>query len=294
MLWSAFFRYKDMEIDDIIWTNNVCYKEENVNGKNIFLYKGTINLYRDGKIETVGDILLSNFSKNGENLLVGMQNLYPDTEGFKGIITYDIATRELNEILAYDKICDFLGEENHELLGKIQMTMDGKLFYFACGKKIILYDAEKSTLDLLFETQTSCNEYFLNAKETCLYYSDSPHTLYKYDILTKKQDSLIDQDVYNFAVSKDEKLVVYENRRDKALFLYYMDTGEKRKLVDLNYGYSAVYISEDSRYILYTDYREAIVPTNCKIIIYVKELETGKRRTIYKGTYQDNIGNVLW
>lgn len=294
MLRSAFFRHKDMEIDDIIWTNNVCYKEEYVNGKNIFLYRGAINLYRDGKTETVGDILLSNFSKNGENLLVGMQNLYPNMEGFKGIITYDIVTRELKEILAYDKICDFLGEGNHELLGKIQMTMDGKFIYFACGKKMISYDTEKSTLELLFETQTSCNEYFLNAKETCLYYSDSPHTLYRYDILTKTRDTMIDQDIYNFAVSKDEKLVVYESRRDKALFLCHMDTGKKEKLVDLNYGYGVVYISDDSRYILYTDYKEAIVPTNCKIIIYVMDLETGKRRTIFKGTYQDNIGNVLW
>lgn len=282
MLWSTFFRYKDMEIDDIFWTNSITDKNKHVH---------TIYLYRDGKIENIGDISLDYISKNGENLLVGVQNLYPNEGEFRGIVTYNISSKEVCEILARDKIDDFLGEGNHEFRGNIQMTKDGNFFYFVRGKKMISYDVENDKLEILFET--SSRHYPLNEEETCLFFEDSPNTLYRYNLSTKTKDVLING-VNNFAVSKDEKIIVYENRKEKALFLYDMDSGEKEKLVELNYGCSVVSISADNRYILYTDYKEAFVPTNRKIRIYVLDLETGKRRTIYKGNYHENIGNVLW
>ncbi len=282
MLWSAFFKYKDMEIDDILWTNSV-------NDKNKHIH--TIYLYRDGKREKIGDILLDCISKKGENLLVGVQNLYPNADEFRGIVTYDISSKEVSEILARDKIDDFLGEGNHEFRGNIQMTKDGNFFYFVRGGKMISYDVENDKLEILFET--SSRYYSLNEEETCLFFSNSP-TLYRYNLSTKTIDTLLNGCIYSFAVSKDEKVIVYEEFKEKALFLYNMDTKEKEKLVDLNYGYGIVYISEDNRYILYTDYKEAFVPTNRKIRIYVLDLETGKRRIIYKGNYHENIGNVLW
>lgn len=143
MLWSAFFKYKDMEIDDILWTNSV-------NDKNKHIH--TIYLYGDGKREKIGDILLDCISKKGENLLVGVQNLYPNADEFRGIVTYDISSKEVSKILARDKIDDFLGEGNHEFRGNIQMTKDGNFFYFVRGGKMISYDVEKDELEILFET----------------------------------------------------------------------------------------------------------------------------------------------
>lgn len=279
MLRSAFFRHKDMEIDDIIWIDG--YGEDS-----------GIYLYRDGKTENIGKISLKNFSKKGENLLVGVQNLYSNSEGVKGIVTYDISTKEVNDILACDKIYDFLGEGNHEFGGNIQMTEDGKYLYFLCGDKMISYDVEKDKMEILFETW--CESYVLNEQGTCLYYCDRS-ALYRYDLSAKKQDIVVLIDgIYSFAISRDEKTLVYRDRDNHELYLFRMNTKEKEELVKLDYIWGVVYISDDNRYVLYTDYKETFVPTNRKIRIYVIDLETGKRRTIFKGTYQDNIGNVLW
>lgn len=279
MLWSVFRQYKDMEIDDIIWTDG--YGEDS-----------RIYLYRGGKTENIGNISLKNFSKKGETQLVGVQNLYSNSKGFKGIVTYNITTKEVNEILACDKIYDFLGEGNHEFGGNIQMTDDGKYLYFLCDDKMISYDVEKDQMEILFETW--CESYILNEQGTCLFFCDRP-ALCRYDLSTKERDEVaLINGIYSFAISKDEKMLVYRDCDNNELCLFRMDTKEKKKLVELDYIWGAVYISDDNRYVLYTDYKESFVPTNRKIGVYVIDLETGKRRTIYKGTYQDNIGNVLW
>lgn len=283
MLLLTLFQHKDMEIDNIIWTDYVRSKDGIVNG-------GVIYLHNNGKTENIGDIALSNVSQKDGNLLVGVQNLFPNADGFKGIVTYNISSKEVKEILECDKIYRFLGNTNHDFRGNIQMTKDEKFFYFVCGGKMILYDAQKDKMEILFDA--SCYQYSLNEKETCLYFSEDK-TLFRYDLSTKTKDILIN-DVYNFSVSKNEKVIVYENRDDQALFLYQIDSEENKKITDLNYKYSEVCISEDNRYILYTDYKEAIIPTNRRIEIYVLELETGRRKLIYKGDYEENIGIALW
>lgn len=276
MLQSVFFQNKDRIVDDIIWTNNV-----DVNGM--------ICLYHDGEIENNSDIYLDYVSKKGKELLIGVQNLHPNIEGFKGIVIYNMSSKEVTEILEYDKIRDFLGDGDKDFRGNIQMTEDGRFFYFVYGGKMMVYDAEKDEMEILFEA--FCYQYVLNKKETCLYFS-ADKTLYKYDLLTKTTEFLNDN-VYNFAISEDEELVCYENRDEGALYLYQIDSGESEKLLTTNDGYS-MGISADKRYVLYIDYKGAIVPSNYKPYIKVFDLETAKSETIYKGKYEDNISVVPW
>lgn len=283
MILSVFFRCKDMEIDDIIWTKYVYGK----NGQ----WKGEIYLYSNGKTENIGDIMLRHVSKKGESLLIGVQNLGLPGDRYKGIVTYDIFTKEVREILECDKIDDFLGRGNHDFRGNIQMAGDGKFFYFVCGDKMILYDVEKDRLEILFETMS--DRYFLNEKETHLYFSDDHCIICRYNLQSRTKEPLI-KNVNYFAVSRDEKMIVYVSRETDELFLYRLDTGETEKLVKLTYPYSEMNISRDNRYILYTNYKESIIPTNRRIEICVLDLETGKRKIIYRGDYEDNIGNVLW
>lgn len=283
ILLLAFGCRRDTEIDDVIWTSYVCDENGNING-------GVINAYRDGKRVCIDNIALSNVSGSGEQLLVGVQNLYPNAEGFKGIVTYNISQKEVNEILNCDRIYDLVGNSNLDFRGNVQMTKDGKLYYFVCGEKMILYNAEKDKLEVLFET--SCYQYMLNESETCIYYSENG-TLFKYNFIEKEKDILINE-VNNFSVSKDEKFIIYENRKEQSLFLYQIDSGKIEKLVGLNYSDSQISISDDNCYLLYTDYKESLIATNRKIEICVLDLKSGRRSIIYKGDYSDNIRSVLW
>lgn len=283
ILLLTFFRHKDMEIDDIIWTSYISDENGIISGGKIYVYK-------DGQRECIANIALSNVSMGEEQLLVGVQNLYPNAEGFKGIITYNISQKEVNEILSCDRIYDFLGDSHLDFCGNVQMTGDGKLFYFVCGGKMILYDVEKDELEVLFET--SCYQYMLNESETYIYYSENK-TLFRYNILDRENDILIDE-VNNFSVSKDENIIIYENRKEQGLFLYQIDSGKNEKLVDLNYVDSQISISEDNCYLLYTDYTESSILTNRKVEICVFDLKSGSMSIIYKGNYSDNIRSVLW
>lgn len=283
ILVAAFFLKKDIKTDDIIWTSYVHDKNGNING-------GRVCTYRDGKRECIDNIALSNVSMKEKNLLVGMQNLYPDAKGFKGIITYNISSKEVIEILACDRIYDYLDDRKIDFRGNIQVTKDGNLYFFTCGKKMLLYDVEKDNLETLFET--SCNQYVLNEGETCLYFSENG-ILFQYNLAEHTKDKIIDQ-VNNFTISRDETLIIYEDRKKRELFLMEMETGKKEKLLEVNYVDNLIYISEDNKCLLYTDYKESMIPTNRRVEIYVFELETGKQKKIYRGDYGDNIRSVLW
>lgn len=283
LLMLVLFLRKDIEADDIIWTCDVSDENGYVNG-------GKIYLYRDGRSECIDNISLCNVSAKGENLLVGIQNCYPNAEGFKGIVTYNISSKEVNEVLSSDRIHEFLDDRSLNFRGNIQMTQDGKLYYFVCGDNMMLYDTEKDKMEVLFKA--SCYQYILNEKETYLYFSEN-RALFGYNILENTKELLLN-DVNNFSVSKDEKMIVYENRKEQALFLYRIDSGENEKLLDLNYLDSQISISNDNRYLLYTDYKESLIPTNRMTEICIFELKTGKRRVIYKGSYSDNITSVTF
>lgn len=277
------FQNKDVEVGNIVWTDHFPDEDGYITG-------GAIYLYDNGKTEKAGDVALCHVSQKDGSLLVGVQNWYPNADGFKGIVTYDVSSKEVKEILECDKICDFLGDGNADFCGNVQMTRDGKSFYFACGGKMICYDAEKDKMEILFEA--SCHQYSLNENGTCLYFS-ADATLFRYDLSTNAKEVLL-KDVWYFSVSKDEKAIAYENRDEQALYLHRVDTGEDEKIADLNYIGSTTCISEDNRYVLYTDYKEAVVPTNRRIEIYVLELDTGKRKLIYKGNYKENIEVARW
>lgn len=283
LLTLTFFRHKDMVIDDIIWTSYICDENGIVNGGKIYAYK-------DGQRESIANIALSNVSMGEEQLLVGVQNLYPNAEGFKGIITYNISQKEVNEILSCDRIYDFLGDSDLEFRGNVQMTGDGKFYYFVCGGKMILYDVEKDELEILFKT--SSYQYMLNESDTCIYYSEDK-TLLRYNLIDREEDIIIN-DVNNFSVSNDENIIIYENRKEQGVFLYQIDSGKNEKLVDLNYVDSQLSISKDNCYLLYTDYTESSIPTNREVEICVLDLKSGRRSIIYKGNYSDNIRSVLW
>lgn len=283
ILIMAFSDHKDMAVDDIFWTRYVCDENGKING-------GMIYTYKDGESECIAHIALCNASMGEEQLLVGVQNLYPGAEGFKGIITYNISQNEVKEILNCDRINNFLGDSSLDFRGNVQMTGDGNLYYFVCNGKMILYDVEKDDLEVLFET--SCYQYSLNESETCIYYSENS-TLFRYDLTGMKNDSVIN-DVNNFSVSKDENIIIYENRKEQGLYSYQIDSGENEKLLDLNYPDSQISISDDNCYLLYTDYTESSMATARKIEICVFDLESGSSSVIYKGDYSDNIRSVLW
>lgn len=283
MLLLTLFQHKGMEVGNIIWTDHIPDEDGYITG-------GAIYIYNNGKTEKVGDIALCHVSRKDGNLLVGVQNIYPNADGFKGIVTYDVSSKEVKEILECDKIWDFLGDGNDDFRGNVQMTRDGKSFYFVCGGKMVCYDAEKDKMEILFDA--SCHQYSLNENETCLYFS-ADATLFRYDLSTKTKDALL-KDVWDFSVSKDEKVIAYENREEQALYLHRVEAGEDDKIVDLNYMDSTICLSADNRYVLYTDYKEAVVPTNHRIEIYILELGTGKRTLIYKGNYKENIEVARW
>lgn len=282
MLMLTFFQHKDMAIDDIFWTSYVCDENGKISG-------GMIYTYKDGESECIARVALCNASMGEEQLLVGVQNLYPNAEGFKGIITYSISQNEVKEILSCDRIKNFLGGSDLDFRGSVQMTGDGKLYY-VCDGKMILYDVEKDALEILFET--SCYQYMLNESETCIYYSENS-TLFRYDLIGMQNVSLIN-DVNNFSVSKDENIIIYENRKEQGLYLYQIDSGENEKLLDLNYPDSQISISNDNCYLLYTDYTESFTPTNRKVEICVLDLKSRRMSIIYNGNYSDNIRNVFW
>lgn len=273
------------DVPSIIWSRYISDENGHITGGELCSYDvGT------KEIRTLEDIALDHVSYDGKSLLVGIQNLFPDSSGFKGIVTYDIHTGELREILSCDEIYAMLDENDHAFCGEVQMDSDKKSFYFLCGGKLFLYDAEKEELTVLFDTAgTQC---VLSSNGETLYYSEGGK-LYAYHPENKETETVL-EGVYNFTVSNDEKMIVYENRKEEGIYLYLPETGEDKELFQVNYPDNVLSTSDDNGYLLFTDYKETIPATNIKTIIGIYDFSTGKKTVVYQGEYGEDFRGMLW
>ncbi|MGN0245346.1 MAG: hypothetical protein ACI4DK_05220 [Lachnospiraceae bacterium] len=264
-----------------------CYSSDSdghVNGGTIYSY----DVEKKEK-ENIGNIALDNISYDGKNL-VGVQNNYPDSIGFKGIITYDIHTQEITEILPCSRIYEMLDEKNHLFTGNIQMNSNADIMVFACGGKMFMYSINEDELAELFST--SSNQYILSSDGTCLYFSENSN-LYSYNFMSGKKEVML-EGVYNFAISSDEKTIVYENQKEEMIYLYIVETQENKEIIKLNESGGNMYFSKDNGYLLFTDRKSSFVPTNYKIQICIYDIANSKISVVYRGKYEDNYRNVIW
>lgn len=285
MIGRNFFCKSFTGIKPIIFS---CYNSNSdgyVNGGTIYLYN-----VEKKKRENIGNIALDKISYDGKNTLVGVQNLFPNSTGFRGIITYNISTQKIVEVLSCSRIYDMLDENNHTFTGNIQMNSTKDIFIFVCGKKMFMYNLNEEKLEELFDT--SSNQYILSADGKYLYFSENGN-LYLYDFKSKEKEVMI-EGVYNFAISKDESTITYENQKEKSIHLYDLDTQENKEIIQLKHSGSQMYFSENNEYLLFTDYKGSIVPNNYKIEICIYDFAKNEISIIFKGKYEDNYRSVVW
>ena len=257
-----------------------------------YVNSGLIYFYNVGKKEkeSIGNIALDKISYDGKNVLTGIQNMFPNSVGFRGIITYDVSTHEITEVLSCSRIYDMLGNNNHTFTGNIQMNSTRDIFVFACGGKMFMYDLNNDKLETLFDT--SSNQYILPADGKNLYFSENSN-LYSYNFMSGKKEVIL-EGVYNFAISKDENIIAYENQKEKSIYLYIKNTQENREIIQLKHSGSQMYISENNGYLLFTDYKGSVVPNNYKIEICIYDFAKNKISIVYRGKYEDDYRNVVW
>lgn len=285
MIGRNFFCESLTGVNPIIFSCYHSNSEGYVNDGAIYSYN-----VEEKKKENLGNIALDKISYDGKNVLTGIQNIFPNSDGFRGIITYDISTQETVEVLSCSRIYDMLGENNYTFTGNIQMNSTKDIFVFSCGGKMFRYSLNEDKLEVLFDT--SSNHYKLSADGKYLYFSENSN-LYFYDFIRGKKEVLL-EGVYNFAISKDESIIAYENRKEKSIYLYDLDTQENKEIIQLKHSGSQMYISENNGYLLFTDYKGSIVPNNYKIEICIYDFDKNKISIVYKGKYEEDYRNVVW
>ena len=279
---------KDFKIENVFWTQYDADENGYVTGESIYMY-------HNGEIECIDHQGLNNASKYGDTI-VGLQNASSNSEGYQGIVLYDINTKEVQEILSCERIDDFFGVNENEgawFEGCIQMSEDENRFYFSYSEQLSCYDREMDELSILVE-DAYLGSVVLNEEETGLYYSDSG-TLMFYDFSTGEAKEIL-SDVDTFSLAKDDKFIVYIHWENDELWKYDLESKENEKLCNLKRSSgNRIVLSQDNQYVAYTDSKESFVPTAFKYYLTVCDVETGRRKVIYKGKYgESGINSLVW
>lgn len=226
-----------------------------------------------------------------------MQNASSNSKGYQGIVLYNINTKEVQEILSCDRIDDFWGLNENEgawFEGCIQMSEDENRFYFSYSERLSCYDRKRDELSVLVEDILYRGSIALNEEETGLYYSNLG-TLMFYDFSTGKIKEIL-SGVGTFSLAKGDDFLVYAYWEKDELWKYDLESKENKKLCNLKRSSgNRIVLSQDNQYVAYTDSKESIVPTNFKYYLTICELETGRKKVIYKGKYgESGINSLVW
>ena len=273
------------DIEPVIWS---CYSTDTngyVNGGAIYSYD-----VQNKEKKLVGNIALDYISSDGKGILTGVQNMFPNANGFQGIVTYNTYSGEIVEVISTSRIFDMLEGDNHSFYGNIQMDSSQENFYFLYGGKMFKYAVNEDRLTILFDTPS--NQCVLSQNEESLYFTEN-QCLYLYNLQKDEKVKLL-EGVYRFAISSDEDMIAYENKSEKKICLYIVSTKENKEIVQLKHSGVQLHISDNSKYLLFTDYKELIIPTNYNIEIGIYDFVNNQISIVYKGTAEENFRTVLF
>ena len=233
------------------------------------------------------------FSDDKQRLLSFVGN-----RGKFDIVEYDMEKRQLKPILSSQEVEEYL-EESVDVKGKQSKEGSCVRYYdhenkisFRYGSYIMSF-SETEGFEILYSSGSLGRTYDWIENDSALLIIDGTD-LIKYSIKTKEKTTLIEQSAsFSFAVSSDDKFLVYEDRGDGYLYLCNLEDGEKRRLCRRYHPFPDLQISEDNKYLLCSDAVE-IFPSTMKYWLYIVNLENGRRLKIKDWGLDAEVWGATW
>ena len=244
-------------------------------------------------LENEYEITDMKYSEDKKKLLVLMDNW-----GDFRVAEYDMENRECRDILCGEQIEAFLDENGYT---KLISDRNGYCVRYYGGDKIsllygdyILGYSERDGLKVLYEFRYFPGMvYEWMENDTVLLINDG-YELVRYDPITKKDELIMLQSsTFNFTLSADEKILVYEDTDKGYLWKYDMVSREKERLCKRHHFYPELRISEDNRYLICMDAVQVL--SSYIRFIYVVDMESGKKAWLRKwGLNDPGLRAVEW
>lgn len=216
------------------------------------------------------------------------------------IVEYDINERELTSILTSEQVENYLNKNGYE--NPITSREGFNVQYYDNENKIsFIYDdflmgySPQEGLKVIYTFESGGERsYSWMENDTALLLNDK-YELINYNIMTGKRITLIEQSrPFNFVLSIDESYIIYEDRKTKSLYRYDLKSGNMNRLCGISDSRPELIISKDSRYILCHDTIWSFIAYTTKPIIYIIDVESGKKYYVREFDYGYGIAGVTW
>ncbi|MCM1047447.1 MAG: hypothetical protein NC433_03385 [Clostridiales bacterium] len=280
------------ENTSVIWAqSNPSDEPQPINTNNLYYYElgGEVTLLEDGY--DFFDIVLNN---DGTRLLAFTGN----RGGFE-IVEYEINNRELTSILTSEQVCAFLKENRHKLHSdepygfNVQYYDNEDKISFIYDEYLMGYSKEEG-FEVIYTFELGwdfCYSWVENEKT--LLVCDG-YKLIKYDIATGKKRTLIEQSrIFNFVLSPDESVIIYEDRSASALYRYNLKSGKRKLLCEISDSNPELIMSKNGRFILCHDATINFM-NYAKAFIYIIDIENGEKYIVQEIEYGDGVAGVTW
>ena len=216
------------------------------------------------------------------------------------IVEYDINERKLTTILTSEQAEDYLDKNGYEKPVtrregcNVQYYDNENKISFKYGKYLMGYSMQEGfEVIYSFELGARCAYSWMD-NNTSLLLNDG-YELIKYNTMTGKRITIIEQTrPFNFVLSTDESYIIYEDRKTGYLYRYDLKSDKQNRLCGISDSRPELIISKDSRYILCHDTIWAFIPYSTKSIIYIIDVESGKKYYVKEFDYDYEIAGVAW
>lgn len=276
----------------VIWAQRDPSKEYNpINSNNLYYYElgGQMTLLEDEY--DFFDMVLNN---DGTRLLAftGYRTNFE-------IVEYDINERKLTSILSSEQAEAYLNKNSYEKPitrregYDVQYYDNENRISFKYGKYLMGYSQQEGFSVIYSFEYGGRYAYSWMEDDNALLLNDG-YELIKYNTLTGKRSTIIKQSrPFNFVLSKDESYVIYEDRKTESLYRYDLKSGEQNRLCGVSGSQPKLTMSKDNRYLLCRD-RQLGYINSLKPLIYIIDVESGKKYLVKDFVYDTEIAGVAW
>jgi len=217
--------------------------------------------------------------------------------GNKKVAEYDIATKELKDIVTIEQLDAFLKEKGYREEHYKDAGIHCPRYYdnenkisILYGKFIIGYSSQQG-LELLYILDTADNVYGWAKDDSVLLVCQRDHRLAYYDIATQKRKDLI-RNVQTISPVTENGMFIFGEAIGLATWRYDLEHNEFKKVCKSSIGYPEYQISPDSQYLLWRD--NIPVMTQEFDILYIVDLESGKKIRFKTWGFNTPIYGMTW
>lgn len=216
--------------------------------------------------------------------------------GHKKVAEYDIATKELNDIVTINQLDAFLKEKGYQEEHYDDAGLHCPRYYDQENKISVLYGkfligySRQQGLELLYILDTADNVYSWAKNDSVVLICQRGHRLAYYDLAAQKRKDLI-RNVQTISSAKNGIFVLGE-AVGLATWCYDLEHNEFKKICRSRIGYPEYQISPDGQYLLWKDNIPVMMQE--ADILYIVDLESGKKIRFKTWGFDTPIYGMTW